>query len=211
MPFLLLIKILKLPERPSKPCGIQGTGKDSLRPAAAELLQSCPTLCNPIDGSPPGSPSLGFSRQEHWSGLPFPSPMCESEKWKQSRSVVSDSQQPQGLQPTRLLCPWDFPGSSTGVGCHCLLHIKAWGRIKDTVPLYLGRAMKVFITIKSYCWGRAADCCPTWPIPGMGQRLAALEKRHGDSQRTHLWGPGVQAHLRKELQVDCCKILSLYM
>ena len=33
--------------------------------------------------------SLGFSRQEHWSGLPFPSPMCESEKWKWSRSVVS--------------------------------------------------------------------------------------------------------------------------
>ena len=27
-------------------------------------------------------PSLGFSRQEHWSGLPFPSPMHESEKWK---------------------------------------------------------------------------------------------------------------------------------
>ena len=37
------------------------------------------------------SPSLGFSRQEHWSGLPFPSPMHESEKWKWSRSVVSDS------------------------------------------------------------------------------------------------------------------------
>ena len=36
-------------------------------------------------------PSLGFSRQEHWSGLPFPSPMHESEKWKGSRSVVSDS------------------------------------------------------------------------------------------------------------------------
>ena len=48
--------------------------------AAAKLLQSCPTLCNPIDGSPPGSPSLGFSGQEHWSGLPFPSPMHESEK-----------------------------------------------------------------------------------------------------------------------------------
>ena len=39
--------------------------------AAAKSLQPCPTLCNPIDGSPPGSPSLGFSRQEHWSGLPF--------------------------------------------------------------------------------------------------------------------------------------------
>ena len=48
--------------------------------AASKSLQSCPTLCDPIDSSPPGSPSLGFSRQEHWSGLPFPSPMRESEK-----------------------------------------------------------------------------------------------------------------------------------
>ena len=65
-------------------------------------------------------PSLGFSRQERWSGLPFPSPMHESEKRKWSHSVVSDSLWPHGLQPTRLLCPWDFPGKSTGVGCHCL-------------------------------------------------------------------------------------------
>ena len=36
-------------------------------------------------------PSLGFSRQAHWSGLPFPSPMHESEKWKWSRSVMSNS------------------------------------------------------------------------------------------------------------------------
>ena len=36
-------------------------------------------------------PSLGFSRQEHWSGLPFPSPVHESEKWKWSHSVMSDS------------------------------------------------------------------------------------------------------------------------
>ena len=35
--------------------------------------------------------SLGFSRQGHWIGLPFLSPMHESEKWKWSRSVVSDS------------------------------------------------------------------------------------------------------------------------
>ena len=48
--------------------------------AAAKSLQSCPTLCDPIDGSPPGSSSLGFSRQEHWSGLPIPSPMHDSEK-----------------------------------------------------------------------------------------------------------------------------------
>ena len=95
-------------------------------------LQSCSTLCDPIDGSPPGFLSLGFSRQEHWSGLPFPSPMHESEKWKGSRSVVSDSSRPHGLQPTRLLRPWDFPGKSTGVGCHCLLttlkkiHMARW-------------------------------------------------------------------------------------
>ena len=48
--------------------------------AAAKSLQSCPTLCDPIDGSPPGTSSLGFSRQEHWSGVPFPSPMHESEE-----------------------------------------------------------------------------------------------------------------------------------
>ena len=48
--------------------------------AAAASLQSCLMLCDPIDGSPLGFPSLVFSRQEHWSGLPFPSPMYESEK-----------------------------------------------------------------------------------------------------------------------------------
>ena len=115
------------------------------------LTQSCPTLCDLVDGSPPGSsvpfsrqehwrglpcssqprdqtwascfagrffttepllllllsrvsrvqlcetpqtaahqapPSLGFSRQECWSGLPFPSPMHEREKWKWSRSPL---------------------------------------------------------------------------------------------------------------------------
>ena len=51
-------------------------------------LQSCPTLCDPAAHQAPLSP--GFSRQEHWSGLPFPSPVHESEKWKWSCSVVSD-------------------------------------------------------------------------------------------------------------------------
>ena len=37
---------------------------------------------------------------------------------------MSDSYRPHGLQPTRLLCPWDFPGQSAGVGCHCLLLFK---------------------------------------------------------------------------------------
>ena len=34
---------------------------------------------------------------------------------------MSDSLRPHGLWPTRLLCPWDFPGNSTGVDCHFLL------------------------------------------------------------------------------------------
>jgi len=40
---------------------------------------------------------------------------------RQVASVVSDSVRPHGLQPTRLLCPWDSPGKNTGVGCHFLL------------------------------------------------------------------------------------------
>ena len=74
-------------------------------------------LCaSPKTAAHQAPPSLGFSRQEHWSGLPFPSPGHESEKSKWSRSVISDSWWPHGLQPTRLLRPWDFPGKSTGVG-----------------------------------------------------------------------------------------------
>ena len=104
---------------------------------AAKSLQSCPTLCDSIDASPPGSPipgilqartlewvaisfssawkwkvkvkslswarllatpwtgasqaprSMGFSRQEYWSGVPLPSPYVRM-KWSESCSVVSD-------------------------------------------------------------------------------------------------------------------------
>ena len=43
--------------------------------SASEVAQSCPTLCNPMDCSLPGSSPMGFSRQEYWSGLPLPSPL----------------------------------------------------------------------------------------------------------------------------------------
>ena len=59
--------------------------------AAAKSLQSRPTLCNPIDGSPPGSPVPGILQARILEWLPFPSPMHQSEKWKGSCSVVSDS------------------------------------------------------------------------------------------------------------------------
>ena len=82
--------------------------------AAAKSLQSYPTLCDPIDGSPPGSPIPGIlqARTLEWVSSSF------SNAWKWSRSVMSDSSRPHGLQPTRLFCLWGFPGKSTGVGCH---------------------------------------------------------------------------------------------
>ena len=71
--------------------------------AAAKLLQSCLTLCNPIYGSPPGSPSLGFSRQEYWSGLPFPSP---------SMKVKSESEVTQSCPTPCDPMDCSLPGSS---------------------------------------------------------------------------------------------------
>ena len=86
----------------------------------AKSLQSCPTLCDPIDGSPSGSPVPGIlqARTLEWVAISF----SNAWKWKWSHSVMSDFSRPHGLQPSRVLCPWDFPGKSTGVGCHCLLH-----------------------------------------------------------------------------------------
>ena len=76
--------------------------------AAARSLQSCRILCDPIDGSPRGSPIPGIlqARTLEWVAISF------SNAWKWSCSVVSNSSRPHGLQPTRLLRPRDFPGKS---------------------------------------------------------------------------------------------------
>ena len=81
--------------------------------AAAKLLQLCPTLYDTIDGSPPGVPVPGIlqARTLEWVAISFSNAWkwkVKSEKWKWSRSVMSDSSWPHGLQPTRLLRPWDF-------------------------------------------------------------------------------------------------------
>ena len=88
--------------------------------AAAKSLQSCPTLCDPVDGSPPGSPVPGILQAEtlEWVAISF------SNAWKWKVRVKS-------LSSVQLLAtpwtadyqaphPWDFPGKSTGVGCHHL-------------------------------------------------------------------------------------------
>ena len=74
-----------------------------LTTAAAKLLQLCPTLCDPIDGSLPGSLSLGFSRQEHWSGLPF---------LLQCMKVKSESEITQSCPTLRNPMDCILPGSS---------------------------------------------------------------------------------------------------
>ena len=48
----------------------------------SEVAQSCPTLSDPMDCSLPGSPSMGFSRQEYWSGVPLSSPQMAIYKQK---------------------------------------------------------------------------------------------------------------------------------
>ena len=136
-------------------------------------------------------PSLGFSRQEHWSGLPFPSPMHESEKWKWSHSVMSSSSRRHGLQPTRLLRPWDFPGKSTGVGCHCLLQwmtvVVPNGACQVVVknpPAYAGD-IRMWVQSMGWedPWRRAWQSTPVF-LPGEshGQRSLAGYSPQGHSQ-----------------------------
>ena len=74
-----------------------------------------------MDCSLPGSPIPGIlqARTLEWVALSF------SNAWKWKVKVMSFSHvrllATPGLQPTKLLHPWDFPGKSTGVGCHCFL------------------------------------------------------------------------------------------
>ena len=63
-----------------------------------------------------------------------------------------NSSQAHGLQPTRLLHPWDFPGKSTGVGCHCLLLVPPRIALKNQIIINVGKNMGKFGTL-TYCYG----------------------------------------------------------
>ena len=116
--------------------------------ATAKSLQSCPTLCSPIDGSPPGSPVLGILQDTggtlEWVAISF------SNAWKWKVKVKSLSHVWLLATPwtTAYQAPlsWDFPGKSTGVGCHCLLH----------KPLYfvivISKTLHFIIETESYCF-----------------------------------------------------------
>ena len=73
----------------------------------SEVAQSCPTLCDPMPGSScPSPPSVGFSRQEYWGGLPFPS--------------LGDLPDP-GIEPGSPACR------------QMLYHLSHWGRWKEVL------------------------------------------------------------------------------
>ena len=63
---------------------------------------------------------------------------------------MSNSSRPHGLQPTSLLRPWDFPGKSTGVGCHCLIYI--YIHIYTYVYLYIASLVAQMIKDLSEMW-----------------------------------------------------------
>ena len=135
-------------------------------------------------------PSLGFIRQEHWSGLPFPSPMHESKNWKWSHWVVSNSQRPHGLQPTRLLYPWNFPGKSTGGGCHGLLQNHSIAIIYSYLfsNIYIVTSLEsqlhnihFFINQSLVSWAPSVLNCP------VTFSLVATSQTSGRNQRVSCW------------------------
>ena len=89
--------------------------------ADAKPLQSCPTLRNPTDGSSPGFPVPGIlqARTLEWVAISFS--RCMQVKSESEVAQSCPTLATPWTAATRLLHPWDFPGRSTGVGCHCLL------------------------------------------------------------------------------------------
>ena len=74
-------------QRVSLPMGVIPMGVLIDRAAAAKSLQSCPTLCDPIDGSPPGSPIPGIlqARTMEWVAISF----SNASKWKVKVKLLS--------------------------------------------------------------------------------------------------------------------------
>ena len=106
----------------------------------------------------------------------------------QAQSVVSNSSQPHGLQPTRLLCPWDFPGKHTGVGCHfllqgifhtqglnlCLMHHLYW-QVYFLPSEPLGKPLSVNLLFTKYFFLPLSFCLPvTWKRSSESMNVAGV-------------------------------------
>ena len=94
-----------------------------------------------------------------------------------SHSVMSDFLWPHGLQPTRLLCPWDFPGKNTGVGCHSLLQGSFDPGLKPASPAWQAYSLPLrHLRNPGSTW-----CCPN---ASYGPMDKGWEGGHGGQ---HCW------------------------
>ena len=125
--------------------------------ATAKSLQSCPTLCDPIDGSPPGSPVPGILQARTRVGCHF---LLQCMKVSSESEVAQScpTSRPRGLQPPRLLRPWDFPGKSTGVGCHCLL-LCPWASLNKDLWRGWGNIRQICSRLTKFEWFK---CTRKW-------------------------------------------------
>ena len=89
--------------------------------AAAAKLLSCPSLCDPKDGSQPGSSVFGILQARILEWIKFLSPMHACMLSCFSRVQLCKTESSVGQKPNRLLHPQDSPGKNTGVAFHCLL------------------------------------------------------------------------------------------
>ena len=112
--------------------------------------------------------------QWHWSDLPILLHACSVAK--SCRTLV----EPHWLWPTRLLCPWDFPGKNTGVGCHFLLQgiflTQGWnpGLLHwqpDSLPLSHPRTLSYPFTLYNLSHGKSLRC-GTCQVILLGQTLS---------------------------------------
>ena len=96
----------------------------------SEVAQSCPTLATPWTAAYQAPPSMGFSRQKYWSGLPLPSPCCGlvgknslamRETWVQS--LGWEDPQEEGIATHSSVLAWRIP---MGRGA-CWAIVSPWG------------------------------------------------------------------------------------
>ena len=82
---------------------------------------------------------------------------------------MSDPQRPHGLQPSRFLHLWDFPGKSTGVGCHCLFQTNLLISIKQTHR---------YREQTHGCWGEGMDGLGVWDYQ-VQTSIYTMDKQQG--------------------------------
>ena len=89
------------------------------------------------------------------SGLPRY--LTDLKSGRKCHSVVSNSLWPHGLEPIRLLHPWDLPGKNTGVGCHLLLQGKEYPVIEPVSPPIHGIFQARILEGVAICFSREKE------------------------------------------------------